>query len=260
MIFMKIGKVEKHLLETIEKEKCALSIVIDPVDYPSPEVAIKKAVQACEGGADVLAIGGSVGVQGELLDMVAKEIKQQISVPVILFPGNIGTITKYADAMYFLTLMNSRNPYWLGQAQMLGAPLIKQFNIEAIPTAYLVVEPGGTVGWVGDAKLLPRNNPKITAGLAYTGELSGAHMVFTDAGSASSLGPIPVETVRAVKKSITVPYMVAGGIRNVDEATNIIKAGADMIQVGNIVEHSNNVKEDVSKLLNAMRNVSKNKY
>jgi len=59
-----------------------------------------------------------------------------------------------------LTLMNSRNPYWLGQAQMLGAPLIKQFKIESIPTAYLVVEPGGTVGWVGDAKLLPRNNPK----------------------------------------------------------------------------------------------------
>jgi phosphoglycerol geranylgeranyltransferase len=256
---MKIGKVEQHLLDTLDKHGTALSIVIDPVDYPSPEIAIKKAVEACEGGADVLAIGGSVGVQGELLDMVAKEIKSKISVPIILFPGNIGTITRYADAMYFLTLLNSRNPYWLGQAQMLGAPLIKQFKIESIPTAYLVVEPGGTVGWVGDAKLLPRNNPKLTAGLAYTGELSGAHMVFTDAGSASSLGPIPVETVRAVKKYITIPYMVAGGIRTVDEATNIVKAGADMIQVGNIVEHSNNVSEDVSKLLKAMREAAKNR-
>lgn len=256
---MKIGKVEQHLLNTLDKHGAALSIVIDPVDYPSPEVAIKKAVEACEGGADVLAIGGSVGVQGELLDMVAKEIKSKISVPIILFPGNIGTITRYADAMYFLTLMNSRNPYWLGQAQMLGAPLIKQFKIESIPTAYLVVEPGGTVGWVGDAKLLPRNNPKLTAGLAYTGELSGARMVFTDAGSASSMGPIPVDTVRAVKKSISVPYMVAGGIRTVDEASNIIKAGADMIQVGNIVEHSNNVKGDVSNLLKHIREASKSR-
>ncbi len=256
---MKIGKVEQHLLDTLDKHGTALSIVIDPVDYPSPEIAIKKAVEACEGGADVLAIGGSVGVQGELLDMVAKEIKSKISVPIILFPGNIGTITRYADAMYFLTLLNSRNPYWLGQAQMLGAPLIKQFKIESIPTAYLVVEPGGTVGWVGDAKLLPRNNPKLTAGLAYTGELSGAHMVFTDAGSASSLGPVPVEIVRAVKKYITIPYMVAGGIRTVDEASNIVKAGADMIQVGNIVEHSNDVKGDVSKLLSKMRESAKNR-
>jgi len=256
-MFMKIGKVEQHLLDTIDKQKCALSVVIDPVDYPSPEIAIKKAVEACNGGADVLAIGGSVGVQGELLDMVAKEIKSKISVPIILFPGNIGTITKYADAMYFLTLMNSRNPYWLGQAQMLGAPLIKQFKIEAIPTAYLVVEPGGTVGWVGDARLLPRNNPKLTAGLAYTGELSGAHMVFTDAGSSSSLGPIPVETVRAVKKYITIPYMVAGGIRTVDEASNIIKAGADMIQVGNMVEKSNHVTEDISKLSKSLKEAAK---
>ncbi len=250
---MNPGKVEQYLLDKIDKGKAILSIVIDPVDYVSPEVAIKTGVAAAESGADMIAIGGSTSVQGELLDMVAKQIKQDISVPMILFPGNVGTITRYADAIYFLTLLNSRNPYWLGQAQMLGAPLIRSFGIESIPTAYIVVEPGGTVGWVGDAKLMPRNKPKLAAALALTGELAGNHLIFTDAGSASELGPVPPEMVRAVRKATKSPYMVAGGIRTLNEARDIIKAGADMIQIGTVVENIDDVKQKVesfSKTIN----------
>jgi len=239
---VKIGKVEQYLIDKVESNKAVLSIVIDPVDYSSPEQAIKTGITAAESGADMIAIGGSIGAQGELLDMVTKEIKSNISVPVILFPGNVGTITRYADAIYFLTLVNSRNPYWLGQAQMLGAPLLKQYNIESIPTAYIVVEPGGTVGWVGDAKLIPRNKPKIAAALAMTGELAGNHLVFTDAGSASEIGPVPVDMVRYVRKATSLPYMVAGGIRKFEEARDIIRAGADMIQIGTAVENASDIK------------------
>lgn len=243
---MKIGKVEEYLLDRIASNRAVLSVVIDPVDYGSPEEAIKTGVAAAESGADMVAIGGSTSVQGELLDYVCKEIKQKVSVPIILFPGNVGTITRYADAIYFLTLLNSRNPYWLGQAQMLGAPLLKQFGIESIPTAYIVVEPGGTVGWVGDAKLIPRNKPKIAAALALTGELAGNRLIFTDSGSASELGPVPPEMVRMVRKATTSPYMVAGGIRTLDEARDIIRAGADMIQIGTVLEKADNVAEVVS--------------
>ncbi len=250
---MRIGKVEQYLLDKIENKKAILSIVVDPVDYPSPDIAIKTGIAAAEAGADMIAIGGSIGAQGELLDMVTKEIKQGVSVPVILFPGNVGTITRYADAIYFLTLINSRNPYWLGQAQMLGAPLLKQFNMESIPTAYIVVEPGGTVGWVGDAKLIPRNKPKIAAALAMTGEFAGNHMIFTDAGSASELGPVPVDMVRYVRKATSLPYMVAGGVRKFEEAHEIIKAGADMIQIGTAVENVSDIRyrvETFSKTMN----------
>ena len=243
---MKVGKVEQYLLDKIDGGNAVLSVVIDPIDYPSPEAAIKAGVNAAEAGADMIAIGGSTSVQGELLDHVAKSIKQDISVPMILFPGNVGTITRHADAIYFLTLLNSRNPYWLGQAQMLGAPLIKQFGIESVPTAYIVVEPGGTVGWVGDAKLIPRNKPKIAAALALTGELAGNHIVFTDAGSASEQGPVPPEMVRAVSSVISVPYMVAGGIRKLDEARGIIRAGADMIQIGTVIENADDVQSVIT--------------
>ncbi|MEM3364038.1 MAG: geranylgeranylglyceryl/heptaprenylglyceryl phosphate synthase [Candidatus Micrarchaeia archaeon] len=256
---MRIGKVEQYLLDKIEAKKAILSIVIDPVDYPSPDAAIKTGISAAEAGADIIAIGGSIGAQGELLDNVTKEIKSHISVPVILFPGNVGTITRYADAIYFLTLINSRNPYWLGQAQMLGAPLLRQFNIESIPTAYIVVEPGGTVGWVGDAKLIPRNKPKIAAALAMTGELAGNHMVFTDAGSASEMGPIPIEMVRYVRKATTLPYMVAGGIRKFEEAREIIRAGADMVQIGTAVENASDIKYRVETFKKAVDDAIKSR-
>ncbi|MGB9634915.1 MAG: geranylgeranylglyceryl/heptaprenylglyceryl phosphate synthase [Candidatus Micrarchaeia archaeon] len=256
---MRIGKVEQYLTDKIENGSAILSIVIDPVDYQSPDIAIRTGISAAEAGADIIAIGGSTSVQGELLDSVAKEIKENISVPIILFPGNVGTITRYADAIYFLTLLNSRNPYWLGQAQMLGAPIIRQYNIESIPTAYIVVEPGGTVGWIGDAKLIPRNKPKIAAALALTGELAGNHLVFTDAGSASELGPIPPEMVRAVRKATTLPYMVAGGIRTIDEARDIVRAGADMIQIGTVVENISDVEKKVNAFSKTINDAKKGK-
>ncbi len=253
MVGAQIGKVEEYILESLEKKGGLLSIVIDPIDYKSPEAAIKAGIESAEAGADIIAIGGSTSVQGELLDMVAKEIKSEISVPLVLFPGNVGTITRYADAIYFLTLLNSRNPYWLGQAQMLGAPIIRQYKIESLPTAYIVVEPGGTVGWVGDAKLMPRAKPKLTAALAMTGELAGNHFVFTDSGSASELGPVSPEFVRVVKSAIRVPYIVAGGISTLDEIKGIIGAGADIVQLGTVVERSDNVERTVKSLLSAIK-------
>ncbi len=252
MVGISIGKVEQYILERLESKGGLLSIVIDPVDYKSPEHAIRAGVESAEAGADLIAIGGSTSVQGELLDMVAKEIKSKVSTPVVLFPGNVGTITRHADAIYFLTLLNSRNPYWLGQAQMLGAPIIRQYNIESLPTAYIVVEPGGTVGWVGDAKLMPRAKPKLTAALAMTGELAGNHFVFTDSGSASELGPISPNFVRVVRKAIRVPYIVAGGISTTEEVRDIISAGADVVQLGTVVEKSDNVKRTVESLLKAI--------
>ena len=139
-------KVEQYILDELDKKKGLLFALIDPLDYKSLDDAVKTAKNADEGEADVILIGGSTGVQGDVLDTVTKEIKQVVSRPVVLFPGNIGTLTKYADAVYFMSMLNSRNPYWITQAQMLAAPVLKQYSIEPLPVAYTVVEPGGTVG------------------------------------------------------------------------------------------------------------------
>jgi phosphoglycerol geranylgeranyltransferase len=255
---MKQGKVDKYINEKIESDGAILSVVIDPCDYSSPKKAIETGVASHEAGADLIAIGGSIGAQGKLLDEVTAAIKEKVKVPVVLFPGNIATLTPCADAVYFMSLLNSRNPYWISQAQTLASMLIKSMGIEPLPMGYIVVEPGGTVGWVGDANLVPRNKPKIAAALALAGEYSGSRIIFTDAGSAA-YEPVPVEIVKAVSSQIEIPYLVAGGIRTVEQATDIISAGADWIQIGTVAENSSDVIKTVGQFVRAVKDAGKKK-
>ncbi|MEM4336029.1 MAG: geranylgeranylglyceryl/heptaprenylglyceryl phosphate synthase [Candidatus Anstonellales archaeon] len=251
-----MGKVEEYIKENIEKKGGLLFAVIDPMDYKHPDSAVKTAFNASEAGADVILVGGSTGVQGELLDNVVKEIKSKTSVPVVLFPGNIATITKYADAIYFMSLLNSRNPYWITRAQMLAAPVVKKYGIEALPTGYVVVEPGGTVGVVGEVELIPREKPKLAAAYGMAAELMGFRFFITDAGSNPKTGHVPLEMVSAVRQAISIPYIVAGGIKTPEEAKGVIKAGADGVQVGTAFEEDGN-KEKIEKMVRAIREGAK---
>ena len=258
ILSMNIGKTEKYILKRIDETGGILSVIVDPVDYSSREKAIATGVAAYKAGTDIVAVGGSINAQGELLDSVTKGIKEKIDIPVVLFPGNIATITPYADAIYFMSLLNSRNPYYISQAQALAAPLIKQLKIEPLPVGYIVVEPGGTVGWVGDANAVPRIKPKIASALAMAGEFSGHRIIFTDAGSAA-YEHVPLEMVSAVKKSIDVPYLVAGGIKTPEQAGKIVSAGADWIQIGTAAENSKNPVELLKKFVSSIRKSGKSK-
>ena len=255
---MKQGKFEKYITEKLQKDGSILSVIIDPCDYPSPKKAVETGIASFEAGADIIAVGGSIGAQGKLLDEVTSSIKDKVKVPVALFPGNIATLTPHADAVYFMSLLNSRNPYWIAQAQMLSAPVIKKMGIEPLPMGYIVIEPGGTVGWVGDANVVPRNKPNIAAALAMAGEFSGCKVIFTDAGSAA-YAPVPTEVVRAVKSQIDIPYLVAGGIKTPQQAGDIILAGADWVQIGTVAENSSDVQKTVSQFAKAVKAAGKGK-
>ncbi|MBD3398283.1 geranylgeranylglyceryl/heptaprenylglyceryl phosphate synthase [Candidatus Micrarchaeota archaeon] len=245
-------KVEKYIHEKLEEHKALLFSVLDPLDYPSLEDAIKTAKNMDEGGTDILLIGGSTGVQGEMLDQVTKQVKESVDVPVVFFPGNIGTVSKYGDAVYFMSMLNSRNPYWITGAQTLAAPMVKQYEIEPLSVGYMVVEPGGTVGWVGEANKIPRNKPKLAAATALAAQYMGFRLVITDAGSNPKEGHIPLEMVSAVSSAIDVPYVVAGGIRTPEEAKSVIKAGADIVQVGTSFEKDGGA-DAVKKFVSAVR-------
>ncbi len=251
-----VGPVETRLLRELDDHPL-LSVLIDPVDYPSEDDAVKTAVAAAEGGADAVAVGGSIGAQGQLLDYVVKCIKEKTQTPVILFPGNIATLTPHADALFFLSLLNSRNPYWLSQAQMLAAPSIRQMKVEPLPVGYIVVEPGGTVGYVGDANVVPRHKPAIAAAIALAGEYAGSRFIFTDAGSASPLGPVPTTIAKAISSVVNVPYIVAGGIRTPQQAADLVAAGADWIQIGTAVENKDNVQNKTGDFVKAIRKARK---
>jgi len=251
-----MGRIERYIYDELERRGALFFALIDPLDYRSIEEATETAKKADEGDADVILIGGSTGVQGGILDETAKRIKENVSKPVVLFPGNIATLTSYADAVYFMSMLNSRNPYWISQAQMLAAPVIKQYNIEPLSTAYLVVEPGGTVGWVGDSRLIPRNRPKIAAAYALAAQYMGFKFVITDAGSNPKDGHVPLDMIGAVRSAIDIPYIVAGGIRTPEEAKAVVKAGADIIHVGTALE-KNSQLERIKAMVKAVREGAK---
>ena len=249
---LKLGKVESYIHEKLEKEKLHF-VLLDPDDV-SPEEASKIAQMCEEVGVDAIMVGGSTGAEGEVLDEVVKAIKESSSLPVILFPGSHGGITKYADAIFFMSLLNSRNPFFITGAQALGAFAVKRYGIEPIPMAYLIIEPGETVGWVGDAKPIPRHKPKIAAAYALAGQYLGMRLVYLEAGSGAPKH-VPNEMIRVVKSVIDVPLIVGGGIRTYEDAREVAQSGADIIVTGTAIEKAGSLEEARKRLESLIKGV-----
>ena len=250
---MKIGKVEKYIKDKIDADGALLLALIDPDKQPF-EKGAKVAKAAYEGGADIILVGGSVGAQGMILDKTTKLIRDVVDVPIVLFPGSVGGITHYADAIYFMYLLNSRDVYWLSTVQIQGATVAKRLGLEPIPTAYIIIEPGRTVGWISNANLVPRDKPDLAAATALAGEYVGAHLVVTDCGSGAPQ-PAPLKMISAIKSQLSVPYFYAGGCRTPQQAADIIKAGADGIQIGTAFELNNSAKmeEKITAIAKAIK-------
>ena len=243
--------VENYIREALKDHKIHLTL-LDPEEQ-TPEEAVSIAVNAVSGGTDGIMLGGSTTNSADL-DATAKALKENVDVPIILFPGNITGVSKYADAIFFMSLLNSSNPYWITGAQALGAPMIKKMGIETISMGYLVVEPGGTVAWVGDAKTIPRNKPDLAAAYAMAAEFMGMKLLYLEAGSGADQH-IPKEMIQMVKKTTDTIVIVGGGIRSGEDSANVSAAGADIIVTGTVVENSSNIKDKIKELVDGIRSV-----
>src|SRR3989344_5560704 len=131
-----IGKVEKYYWEKVKSQGAMLFSLIDP-DKCFLDNAAKLAKTSYEAGADAILVGGSIGAQGSVLDDTVMKIKEAVDIPVVLFPGNISGLTQFADAVYFMYMLNSRDVYWLSTAQIQAAPVVSKMKLDAIPTTYL---------------------------------------------------------------------------------------------------------------------------
>ena len=240
--------VENYLRQKLKEKKLHLTL-IDPEEQ-SPQKAVEIAKNAVNGGTDGIMLGGSTTDSVEL-DLTAKALQENIEVPIILFPGNTSGVSKYADAIFFMSLLNSTNPYWIVGAQALGAPMIKKMGIETISMGYLVVEPGGTVGWVGDAKMVPRNKPDIAVAYSLAAEFWGMKLFYLEAGSGADQS-VPEEMIAKVKSYTDLILVVGGGIRDGETARKIVEAGADIIVTGTVVENSSKVEDKIKELVDGI--------
>ncbi|MCX8176034.1 MAG: geranylgeranylglyceryl phosphate synthase family protein, partial [Candidatus Bathyarchaeota archaeon] len=146
--------VEKYLVEKIRKNHAIHLTLIDPENVSSEE-ARKIAFEAEKAGTAAIMLGGSTVASQNHVDEVAKEIKNNVKIPLILFPGNISGLSRFADAVFFMSLLNSSNTYYLIDVQALSALTIKNLGVEPIPLGYIVMGGGGTVGFIGYARLIP---------------------------------------------------------------------------------------------------------
>ena len=247
---MNEGRIYKKILEKISQDGGLTFMQLDPPNYP-PEQAGKIARIAEENGLDAFAVGGSVGAQGKALNECLKEIKRNSSLPTIIFPGNINTLSKHADALYFMSMLNSNDPYWISGAQVGAALPVKQLGLEVIPTSYIIIEPGEAVGYMGRAQLIPRNKAYLAAVTALAGQYMGSKLVILESGGGAPQ-PCPKEMVAATKKLIEIPLIVAGGVRNEKLAYETIKAGADIVQIGTAFEASKGNLNEAGKKFKAI--------
>jgi phosphoglycerol geranylgeranyltransferase len=246
-----VGRVQKHLKNTIARDGAAHLTLIDPAKQ-TPTAAGEIASDAAEAGTDGIMVGGSTKAEGKILDETVLSIKKVTKLPVILFPASEAGVSRHADAIFFMSMLNSRDPYFITGAQMLGAPLVKKFGLEPLPMAYLLVEPGGMAGKVGKADLIPRDKPEIAAAYALAAQYLGMSFVYLEAGSGDDR-PVPVEMVRAVDGATDVTLIVGGGIRTPEAAAERVKAGADIVVTGTLAEHAKNRKTKIQEIVKVIK-------
>ena len=153
---MKLGRVERELRRKVESGEKLFFLLSDP-EKPIDPRTVKLFSDA---GADALLVGGSLNVTPYDIDEYIASLRREgVKFPIILFPGGLNNIARAADAILFMTLMNSVDPYWLTGAQVAAAPLVRKLGLEPIPTAYIIVGHGGAAGHVGRALPIPYETP-----------------------------------------------------------------------------------------------------
>lgn len=247
-----MGKVEQYLLSKI-KEKGSIHITLLDPDKSSGHNCATIAKEAEKGGTTAIMVGGSTLASGNDLDYAVQKIKANVDIPVILFPNGPMGVSKYADAIWFMSLLNSSNTYYLVDAQAISAPLIKRYGLEAIPMGYIIAGEGCVAGYIGQARLIDYKHPEIAVSYSLVAEIFGMRFVYLEAGSGAR-EPIPSTMIRAVKKNISTPLIVGGGIRSPESALNAKNAGADIIITGTLVEEEDKINEKISAIV---RSISK---
>src|SRR5438477_36107 len=225
--------VYESILERRRKGPLHMTL-LDP-DKQAPAEAAALSSEAAAVGTDAIMVGGSTGVTQNQVDATVLAIKEAAKVPVILFPASAANLSPHADALYFMSLLNSRDPRLIIGEQRLAAPVVRAWGLETIPMAYLVVEPGMRAGEVGDAELISRKNPTVAVQYALAAQLLGMKLVYLEAGSGAP-EPVPDRLIHAVREAIEIPLVVGGGIRTPEAAKAAIRAGADIVVTGTIVE------------------------
>ena len=225
------------------KKSFALLIDPDKQDLTQLLTIINKAEKA---KVDYFFVGGSL-LTYDSLDTCLKTIKNNSTIPVVLFPGNAMQVNDKADGILFLSLISGRNAEMLIGKQVITAPILKQSSLEVLSTGYILVDSGKptTASYMSNTTPIPADKDTVSACTAMAGEMLGLKLIFMDGGSGAK-NPISSKMITTVSKSIDAPLIIGGGINSGEKALVNCKAGADIIVVGNAIEKNEDLISEIS--------------
>src|SRR5687767_7699498 len=234
-----------------QKGQKSFAVLIDP-DKVNKALLDDLTGLAIQANVDYLLVGGSLVISNHL-DECIQHIKKNCDIPVILFPGSPSQVSRYADALLYLSMISGRNPELLIGQHVVSAPFVKQSGLEIMPTGYIVIDGGAptTVSYISNAAPVPSDKNEIAMCTAMAGEMLGMKLIYMDSGSGAKR-PISESMIESVADHIEVPLIVGGGITNPEKAYLNCKAGADLIVVGNAIEKEASLIKELAAAIHSV--------
>jgi len=231
--------------------KKSFAVLIDP-DKVNDQTVAELIELSVSSKVDYFFVGGSL-VVSNYLDQCLQLIKKSCSIPTVLFPGSPSQVSKYADALLYLSLISGRNAELLIGQHVVSAPMLKKSGLEVMSTGYMVVDGGAqtTVSYISNSSPLPSDKSEIAVCTALAGEMLGMKLIYMDAGSGAK-NPISETMITKVAQSISVPLIVGGGIVDPEKAYLNCKAGADVIVVGNAIEKDSSLIREMAAAVHSV--------
>ena len=239
------------ILEVIQHRhragKKSIAVLVDPDKADDPARLRHLIDLANENCIDFFFVGGSLITRSNLPEVI-QTIKENMSIPVVLFPGSSQQIDPAADAILFLSLISGRNPDLLIGQHVQAAPLLRTYHMEVLPTGYMLINSGklSSVAYISNTLPIPDDKYDLAACTALAGEMLGLKLIYLDAGSGAERAISP-RMIAAVRKTVQIPIIVGGGINSSDKAQAALEAGADMIVIGNALEKDPDLLTEISE-------------
>lgn len=231
--------------------KKSIALLLDP--DKAKNSALKEILKvAVNSKADYILAGGSLTFNS--IDILISAVREQCTIPVVLFPGNLLQLSNKADYILLLSLISGRNPELLIGNHVIAAPFLRDVREKVISVGYILISCGSktSVEYISQTEAIPSDKPEIVVATAMAGEMLGLSLIYLEAGSGAS-GPIPLDIIESVRKNITVPLAIGGGIRNKNEIEDIFNAGADLIILGNGCEKKPGLLADACSVRDKIR-------
>ena len=241
----------KSLQQKHKANKKSIAVLVDPDKAEDPSRLLHLINLASENCVDYFFVGGSLVTSANLSEVV-KKIEENVTIPVVLFPGSAIQVDASADELLFLSLISGRNPELMIGQHVVAAPIIRNTRLEVIPTGYMLINSGKitSVAYISNTMPIPDDKYSLAASTALAGQMLGLQTIYIDAGSGAEKEISP-RMIASVRKSIAIPLIVGGGINSAQKAIAALEAGADMIVVGNALEKDPDLLTEVSEKIYA---------